>query len=146
MKIRIIAIVGLALLSTLTGCGMQNSAPPTADPDTSLTVQPDALAVGETLLMITLADSSGQPIDGASLTIVGNMDHAGMMPVERESDQSTDGHYRVPFEWTMGGGWLVTVTAQLPDGQGEISETFEFFVEAVSSNSIINTPQPHSGN
>jgi hypothetical protein len=37
----------------------------------------------------------------------------------------------------MGGGWIITVTAQLSGG-GEVSKTFDFFVDAVSSESIIN--------
>jgi hypothetical protein len=68
------------------------------------------------------------------------MDHAGMESVDREVKESTNGVYRVPFEWTMGGGWIVGVTAQLPNNGGEISKTFEFFVEAVSSESVIHRP------
>jgi hypothetical protein len=126
------------MLLTLTACGQTGSAMTSAaDVDIALQVEPEPLTVGETTLLVTLTDGSGSLIDGARLQIQGNMDHAGMMAVDRQINESINGVYRVPFEWTMGGGWSVTVTAQLPDG-GEISETFDFFVDAVSSESIIN--------
>lgn len=129
---------GLIILLVLAACGQQ-SASPSAPTDVSLSVrvEPEPLAVGPATLIVTLKDAGGTPVDGARLQIHGDMDHAGMMPVDREVHESTGGEYRVPFEWTMGGGWIVTVTAQLPDG-GEIRQTFTFFVEAVSGESIIN--------
>lgn len=119
-------------------CGQQNTANSTpVDVEMAVRVEPESPAVGESTLIVTLRDGSGSPVDGASLQVHANMDHAGMMPVDREASQSVNGEYRVPFEWTMGGGWVVTVTAKLPGG-GEISDSFDFFVEAVSSESIIN--------
>jgi hypothetical protein len=103
----------------------------------------EPFAIGETQLVVTLMQADGTPIDDAELQVVGNMDHAGMIPVERAVRGGEAGRYTVPFEWTMGGGWIVTVTATLPDNGGQISRDFEFFVEAVSRQSIINqTPQP----
>lgn len=122
----------------LTACGTPSAAMrSTAEVVIAARVEPESLAVGETTLIVTLTDSSGSHIEGARLQVHANMDHAGMMPVDREVSASVNGEYLVPFEWTMGGGWIVVVTAQLADG-GETSETFEFFVEAVSSESVIN--------
>ncbi len=122
----------------LSACGQQ-TIPPTVETgfDLSVRAEQERLTVGETMLIINLKDASGTPIDGANLQVHGDMDHAGMTPIDREVSISTNGEYRVPFEWTMGGGWIVTVTARLSDGR-EISKTFNFFVEAVSSESIIN--------
>ena len=47
-------------------------------------------------------------------------------------------HFELAHLQQMGGGWIVDVTATLPDNGGVASETFELFVEAVSSDSIIN--------
>lgn len=124
---------------TLAACGQQSVSTPTSVNITiSVQVEPEPLAVGDTTLIVTLKDGSGSPVDGATLQVHGNMDHEGMMPIDREVSQSANGEYRVPFEWSMGGGWIVQVTAQLPDGAGEVSQSFDFFVEAVSSESIIN--------
>ncbi|MBZ0283824.1 MAG: FixH family protein [Anaerolineae bacterium] len=116
---------------------------PQADVDIAIRVEPEPLTVGKSTLIITLTDSSDSHVDGAKLQIQGNMDHAGMTPVNRETSESSNGEYHVPFEWTMGGGWIVTVTAELPNG-GEANDTFEFFVEAVSSESVINRPSSTS--
>ncbi len=138
MKYVLTLVAAVLILSTLTACGQQSAAMTApVDVDITLQVEPEPLSVGETTLLIALTDSSGSRVDGAKLQVHGDMDHAGMTVVNREAHESTNGIYRVPFEWTMGGGWIVTVTAQLPDGS-EISKTFEFFVEAVSSESIIN--------
>lgn len=138
MKSILILFASALMLLILTACGQQSAAMISpVDVDITLQVEPEPLSVGETTLVITLTDSSGSHVDGAKLQVHGDMDHAGMTAVNREANESTNGIYRVPFEWTMGGGWIVTVTAQLPDGS-EISKTFEFFVEAVSSESIIN--------
>lgn len=129
----------LLLMLLLVACGQQNNSTPVAvDAEMSMRVEPEPMTVGETTLIITLTNSNGTAIDGATLQIHGDMDHEGMTPVDRESRESTGGEYHIPFEWTMGGGWIVTVTAQLPNSRGEITQDFEFFVEAISSDSIIN--------
>jgi hypothetical protein len=139
-------VVGMLLLALLAACGQAST--PTAAP-TNLSIsartEPESLAVGETTLIITLQDDGGAPVDGATLRVHGDMDHAGMVSLDREVSASTNGEYRVPFEWTMGGGWLVTVTVRLSDGS-EINETFDFFVEAVSSESIINRTNTQQAN
>jgi hypothetical protein len=113
----------------------------------SLRSEPEILAVGDSTLIIDLEDANGVPIEGAALQVYANMDHEGMMPVEGQSRDSANGEYHVPLNWTMGGGWNVTVTARLPNIDGEVSETFELFVEAVSSQSIIHqeSNQSHEG-
>lgn len=138
MKSILILFTPALMLLILTACGQESSAMTSpVNVDITLQVETEPLSVGETTLLIALTDSSGSRVDGAKLQVHGDMDHAGMTVVNREAHESTNGIYRVPFEWTMGGGWIVTVTAQLPNGS-EISKTFEFFVEAVSSESIIN--------
>ncbi len=139
MKISRIVLSLFVLILFLAACSQQDTPPPTpADVELSLRAEPDRLAVGETTLIVSLKKADGTPIDGAALRIHGDMDHEGMAPVIREVSESVGGEYHVPFEWTMGGGWIVTVTAQLPNNGGEISQTFDFFVEAISSESIIN--------
>lgn len=131
---------GVLMFALLTAaCGPQSAPPPTpADVDMSLRAEPEPPAVGDATLIVTLKDASGAPVDGAALKAHGDMDHAGMMPVDGETSESAAGEYRVPFKWTMGGGWIVTITAQLPNNGGEITKTFNFFVEAVSGESIVN--------
>jgi hypothetical protein len=55
------------------------------------------------------------------------MNHAGMVPVLGSGQTDADGLVRVPFEWTMGGDWIVTITAALSDGTSA-SQTFDFSV------------------
>lgn len=83
----------------------------------SLAVEPEAPTVGPATLLITLTDADGNPINGAALEIRGDMSHAGMEPVLASAEAGQTGIYEAPFEWTMAGDWIVTVTASLPDGR-----------------------------
>ena len=131
-------VMAAGLLVLATACGAQNTASSApADVNISVRTEPEALFVGETTLIFTLTDGSGNRVGGAKLLVHGDMDHAGMTPLNGEADVSSNGEYHVPFAWSMGGGWIIRVTAQMPGG-GEVSKTFDFFVEAVSSESIIN--------
>ncbi|MEM7130312.1 MAG: FixH family protein [Chloroflexota bacterium] len=113
----------------LAGCAP--AAPQTASEaglQMSVDVMPDPPAVGEGMLMVTLADSSGTPINDATLNVQGDMTHAGMVPVIRDVEGGAEeGVYSVPFEWTMGGDWIVTVLAVMSDGT-EVEQTFDLSV------------------
>lgn len=103
-----------------------------------LAVEPDPPAVGESTLIVTVMDKDGNPIEGATVAIHGNMDHEGMTPVDGEITNDNGGIYRVPFVWSMGGGWILDVSVTLPDNGGVATEQFELFVGAISEDSIIN--------
>jgi hypothetical protein len=66
----------------------------------------------------TITDASGAPIDGADVTLRGDMTHAGMEPVITPLTAAGNGQYRSDaFEMTMAGDWVLTVEATLPDGR-----------------------------
>lgn len=94
----------------------------------SLNVEPSPPSIGETVLIVTLRDERGNPVEGAVLQVRGDMTHAGMAPEFGEVESSTEGEYRIPFEWTMGGDWILTITATLPSGE-TVEDTFEVTVE-----------------
>lgn len=100
----------------------------TSDIRLELAVEPAQPAVGPAALLVTLTDASGRPIEDASLDIEGNMTHAGMTPVLAQVSSGSGGRYQAPFEWTMGGDWIVTVKATLADGR-TISRQFPVVVK-----------------
>lgn len=98
--------------------------------DISLALEPTAntqLVMGPFAWDIVLADDAGAPITGAAIAVRGDMNHAGMVPVEATAVEIGDGLYRADFEWTMAGDWIVTVTAALPDGRIK-TQSFDFSV------------------
>jgi hypothetical protein len=98
--------------------------------------------VGKSTLNIRLFDNNDQPVDDAAITVKGDMTHAGMVPVLGEADQGDKGLYKVPFEWTMGGDWVLTVQATLPDGT-IAEETFTLTISddpADCDPEVIDTP------
>jgi nitrogen fixation protein FixH len=116
----------LILTLCLAGC-RQSEVANTSTAQLSLALDPATPTVGETVLIISLQDANGKPIDNAQLDIRGDMTHAGMLPVIRNSDTSSEGVYRVPFEWTMSGDWFVEISATLPDNT-TFKQTFEYMV------------------
>ena len=116
----------LLLLLLLVSCARNSQQ--VDDSGVQMEVTAAETAVSATTLTITLHDAAGNPIDNAYLTIKGDMNHAGMIPVIATADGGTNGVYTTPFEWTMGGDWVVTVVADLGDGT-TISREFPFTIQ-----------------
>lgn len=135
-------ILIMLMLTVMVACNTEQTAPVIDNLDIDLAVEPDPPTAGESMLIISVRDANHHPVDGAKVTVHGNMDHEGMTPVDGESASGQDGMYHVPFNWTMGGGWILDVTVALPDNAGIASAQFELFVGAISEHSIIN--QSHS--
>lgn len=129
---RTVLLVGLALTAAglLAACGriQAGQSQETAGIRIDLAVEPSAPAAGPARLTVTLTGPDGQPIPNATVEVEGNMTHAGMVPVFGQATGGNNGRYVVPFEWTMGGDWLVTVKATLENGQ-TISREFPVVVK-----------------
>ena len=121
-SLRLLALFGslLVLLLGLASCqraSRQSEVDQAPDVRVILAVEPDPPAVGKARITVALADAAGQPIEGATVQLRGDMTHAGMQPVLTDAGSGADGVYPADFEWTMSGDWVVTVTAALPDGR-----------------------------
>ncbi|MFQ3535382.1 MAG: FixH family protein [Aggregatilineales bacterium] len=119
MKHLLHALLIMCALS-LGACRQSAQLMPTPDPDIQLEwLNNDRpLRVGLDALVFTLHNAHAEPIQGAVIEVRGDMTHPGMVPVDGRAEGGTeDGHYVVPFRWTMGGDWIVTVRVRLPDGR-----------------------------
>jgi hypothetical protein len=116
---KIFQVLLLLVVFFVAGCGRIQSQrqPSLAAVQIDLIMEPAQPLVGPTQVVVTLADPTGRPISNARLEVEGNMTHAGMTPVFAQAVAGQNGRYILPFEWTMGGDWVVTVKATLPDGQ-----------------------------
>ncbi|HVO71965.1 MAG TPA: FixH family protein, partial [Aggregatilineaceae bacterium] len=88
----------------------------------------DQAVVGQTSLVLTLHDAQNKPIDDAKVVLQGAMTHAGMAPVFGAAESGQAGRYTIPFSWTMGGDWAVTVKVTLADGE-TAQKTFDVTVK-----------------
>ncbi len=104
------------LLLALTACNGRNSQQ-TDNADIRIIAAVASTQVGQTELLITITDNAGNPINDAEVSVKGDMSHAGMTPVLAETSSGSDGVYKMPFEWTMGGDWIVNVEVVLADGR-----------------------------
>ncbi len=126
---RFIAFALLAALVILVGCRQESSITDSREAvQINLTVEPSPPLVGKAMLVVTLHNERGDPIEGAVLRVRGDMSHAGMAPTFGEVETANEGEYWIPFEWTMAGDWILTITATLSSGQ-TIEDTFELTVE-----------------
>ena len=133
-------IAGLALILLLAACRPQQI----AATDIQLELSVSDRRVGETTLLVTVKDKAGKPIaDPGSLSVRGDMTHAGMAPVFGEAEKALDGVFALPFEWTMAGGWTLEATLRLKNG-AVAARTFNF--EILREASMAGTgSMDHSG-
>lgn len=88
------------------------------------------LLVGDTTLTIRASDKQGKPLaEPGTLSLRGDMDHAGMTPVLAEADTAVEGVFTVPFEWTMGGSWSVEASLALSADE-VVRQIFRFDIES----------------
>ncbi len=118
--------IALTLLA-LAGCRQSAGGLPTdatATDRLTLTTDPAPPLVGVGALRIGVRGEDGTPLAPdriASVTAVGNMNHAGMRPVTAQAvgpalTFDPDGTLRLPFDFNMGGDWFIDVTVTLTDG------------------------------
>ncbi len=93
-----------------------------------LSADPQPLTVGEGQLNVTVTKDN-QPLAGLNLTVRGDMTHAGMKPVLGSAVTDAQGKAAIPFRWSMGGDWIVTVTVTLMD-QSQVSQEFDLTVKS----------------
>lgn len=63
-------------------------------------------------------DESGAGVRGASVEVIGEMTHAGMVPVVARARQVGPGEYLADeFEFTMAGDWILSAEVSLEKGQ-----------------------------
>lgn len=83
--------------------------------------------VGPADVRVYLLGSDNEALTGASVTVTGNMSHAGMEPVIAEANEAESGLYETEdFTFTMAGDWILQADVTLPDGgevQGETTLT-----------------------
>jgi hypothetical protein len=113
----LVSLALFLLFMLVSGCARESRQVDSAGILIKLAPIPFPPIIGESRLVIQIADNMGNPIDDAQMAIRGSMSHAGMIPVLAELEGGgKDGVYDVPFDWTMAGDWIVTVDVQLPDG------------------------------
>ncbi|MCY3797481.1 MAG: copper chaperone PCu(A)C [Chloroflexi bacterium] len=134
-------LTGLAIvLIVVAACRQQQ---PAAPADIQLELKASDTLVGETTLMLMVTDADGKPLSNpGTLSVRGDMNHAGMVPVFAEAEGATDGVFSLPFEWTMAGSWLVEASLKLPSGD-IASETFTFEI-LTEANGQDMAPMDHS--
>jgi hypothetical protein len=123
-------LCALLISAALTGCREQPAAAPAPENaaiNITLSVEPEPPVTGDATLIVVLIDAQGAPIAGAQVSVRGDMTHAGMTPVLREAACDEAGRCEIPFEWTMGGDWIVDITATAPDGM-TAQQQFEYTV------------------
>lgn len=109
-------VIVLAVGCRQSAGGVSNN-PPAAEVQISVEPIPNTPSVGEAFLRITVTTPDGRPVTGAQIVVRGDMNHAGMQPVFGDAPVGgANGVYDVPFEWTMAGDWILTMTITLEDG------------------------------
>lgn len=116
-------VIGLRLLGVLllihlvlgAGLGCQSSGDNQRDIQISWEVEPNPPQVGAATINLALQDSTDRPVEGAQVTLEGNMSHPGMQPVIARATEEQAGTYSAEMDITMAGDWFIIVTSTLED-------------------------------
>ncbi|MFN8488340.1 MAG: FixH family protein [Caldilineaceae bacterium] len=118
---RVLFLISLSIfiLFCLAACGGSSSANNASGLQITL-VPPEG--ANPQFLVVQLADQAGKPVTNATVSLEGNMQHAGMAPVtgqavQDNADGKEDGRYQVPFAFSMLGDWVITVSVKGADGK-----------------------------
>ncbi len=126
MRTMLVLIV-LLLAACQTATPTPSPAAATQAAQIDLTITPQPPTVGDATLAVTVTYDS-QPIANAKIDVRGDMNMAGMAPVLGSATTDAQGKAEIPFKWSMGGDWIVTVTVTLADGS-EVSQDFNVSVQ-----------------
>ena len=107
----------LLFLIPLGACSAEPSGESSDGPSMELMFDPAPPRVGPARLTVVISNADDAPLEGASVEIEGNMNHAGMKPVFGSAVESSPGHYETDFEFTMGGDWFVVASVTTSDGR-----------------------------
>ena len=132
--VRTCCAVVLVLALAACGPGGESGSAPGGARSTQPAASADQLAIVMTIDPLTVGTSTvtanvsagGEPEVGATVTVRGDMTHAGMAPVIAELTEDEAGVYVTnDFELTMAGDWIITVEVEATDGRTAKLETFE---------------------
>ena len=115
-----ILLLSLLLMLSMGACNRTNENAATAG--LHVTLRPATEGIQADHITVEIIDDEGQPVTDVTVSLEGNMTHAGMVPVLTESvwdgaDGDEDGIYRVPFRFTMFGDWIISVKIENRDGK-----------------------------
>lgn len=106
-------MLGLSLM-LIAGCKPQLAAAPSLRFNVALDPVPPK--VGPVTVRVVVADAEGKPVEGATVRVEGNMNHAGMKPSFAELTEEQPGKYLGTLDFTMGGDWFLLITTTTRDG------------------------------
>ncbi|HEX7003510.1 MAG TPA: FixH family protein [Trueperaceae bacterium] len=118
---RLLAVI--ALLSLLAACKPPESAAASATGEATkagvtveLTIDGEA-TVGAAPVRVTV-ERDGAGVTGASVEVIGEMTHAGMVPVVTQASEVEPGLYvSDEFGFNMAGDWIVSAQVSLENGE-----------------------------
>ena len=108
-------LAATALLAAAAGCS-----PPGVPDDgarVEINVTPQPPAAGSARIEILISDPQGRPLAATGVDLEANMSHPGMQPSFTTARLEQPGRWLAELELTMGGDWVVLVTARLEDGR-----------------------------
>jgi hypothetical protein len=111
----LLAVAALFLTLVVTACNKPTESSPVVSIEHEITPQP--VHVGLATLNLRLADAGRRPLTGATITLEGNMSHAGMSPIFAQARETEPGRYQAILDLTMAGDWSILTHITLAGGQ-----------------------------
>ncbi len=110
----LVAIIGFKLFSSSSQSTTSASG---GDYQLSLVSDPNPPSTGKDLLTLSVMDSAGKAVDGATVVLDINMATMNMGSQSGTATPQGSGAYRLNANFSMGGPWKISAAVTLPDGQ-----------------------------
>lgn len=110
----VLAVIGFKVFSSPSPSTTSASG---GDYQLTLVTTPNLPVAGKDLLTVSVVDSAGQAVDGATVVMDINMTTMDMGAQSGTATAQGDGTYGLYANFSMRGPWKIATTVTLPDGQ-----------------------------
>ena len=116
MKTYIVAAsLVLVVALALSGCGGTAATPTsTSGNQITLTTNPNPPKSGDVEVIVQVKDTNGQPLDGATVIVIGDHTERKGMMMQGNATAQGNGRYAVKANFAMSGKWKMTVQVNKP--------------------------------
>jgi len=125
----VLASLALVVAFALSGCGGTSAtSTPASGTQITLTTNPNPPTSGDVEMIVQVKDTKGQPLDGASVMVIGDHTEMKGMMMQGNATAQGNGRYAVKANFGMSGKWKMTVQVNKP-GSPVLAQDFNVEVK-----------------
>ena len=118
----LLSIFALTLMFALGACGGTSATATPSNNQITLTMNPNPPKSGDVEMIVQVNDTNGQPLDGASVIVIGDHTEMKGMMMQGNATAQGNGRYAVKGNFASSGKWKMTVQVNKPGSPAMVQE------------------------